>query len=534
MTDKKLLEKYKNMLLELPNVNKVEHVESKTSNITTDWSATGFTPFQIAREFGANFYDSCIENNLPVSNVKVSTKNDQIVMYSPKTKFSLKKLFYLGSKKLELDNSAVVGMHGEGFKLSCVSLARLSVYDPINISGQDALIVGIGKEDPETKFRPLVFHFFRINEQDGTYFIINTLSPEIKKAFEKTMLNFMHPENPLVGKLLNEHNDIECYESTEKDGYGFYRGLQRVIIKNIPVIINIKRPYSSLEKLTRQDRDRNNFSEKIQGKFFNIFCSSGFGSEFNGDNPAIYHIIKSSKPIWEKGAPLLSALASASYYALKDSPRLKKLFGNNYFAESKYRYCNGMDWSTWYSTTTQAWILKRDRKECKKKKKLPSYFSFLGLESSLDRFLISRKNAEKRIKNKKTADLTTKENRAIDFLFKASKEINPSFTNLFNTNNEESNLYDVKFRKIFCKELLGELKNNSDYNSKTVYLHKDLFKSNFGVVLSTFLHELSHASGSGDGQREFSDMLTVLLASSINKHKTISKYNKEWSKYKLS
>ena len=193
-----------------------------------------------------------------------------------------------------------------------------------------------------------------------------------------------------------------------------------------------------------------------------------------------------------------------------------------------------MDWSTWYSTTTQAWILKRDRKECKKKKKLPSYFSFLGLESSLDRFLISRKNAEKRIKNKKTADLTTKENRAIDFLFKASKEINPSFTNLFNTNNEESNLYDVKFRKIFCKELLGELKNNSDYNSKTVYLHKDLFKSNFGVVLSTFLHELSHASGSGDGQREFSDMLTVLLASSINKHKTISKYNKEWSKYKLS
>ena len=37
--DKKLLERYTNILLDLPNVNKVEHVESKTSNITTGWGA---------------------------------------------------------------------------------------------------------------------------------------------------------------------------------------------------------------------------------------------------------------------------------------------------------------------------------------------------------------------------------------------------------------------------------------------------------------------------------------------------------------
>lgn len=532
MTDKKIIEKYENMLLELPNVTKVKHIESKVSNITTSWSATGWTPFQIARDIGANFYDSCVENKLPIDNVKVSTKNDQVVMHSPKTKFSLKKLFFLGSRKSELENDSIVGCHGEGFKMAVVSLARLSVYDPINISGSDALIVGIGKEDPETKLRALEYHYYKINEQNGTYFIINTLSPEIKKAFEKTMLNFMHAKNPLVGELLNEYNDIQCYKSTEKDGYGFYRGLQRVKIKSIPVIINIKKPYKSLENLTRQDRDRSNFSDKIQSKFFNIFCSSGFGYEFNGDNPAIYHIIKSSKPIWEKGAPLLSALASASYSKLKDSPKLKKLFGNNYFAESKFRYCDGMDWSTWYSTTTQSWILRRDRREKEKKKKLPSYFSYLGLESSLDAFIRSKKNSEKRIKNKKTAELTHKEKRAVDFLFKASKAINPSFTNLFNIYDEDNNLYDVKFRKIFCKELHGELKNNSDYNSKTVYLHKDLFKSNFGQVLSVFLHELSHATGSRDGQREFSDMLTVLLASSINKHKTISKYNKEWLRHR--
>ena len=63
--------------------------------------------------------------------------------------------------------------------------------------------------------------------------------------------------------------------------------------------------------------------------------------------------------------------------------------------------------------------------------------------------------------NKKTADLSPRENKAVDFLFKASKGINPSFANLFNRDNEDNNLYDVKFRKIFCKELLGELKNNN-------------------------------------------------------------------------
>ncbi len=39
MTKDKVIEKCKNLLLELPNVKKVKHVESKVSNITTNWSA---------------------------------------------------------------------------------------------------------------------------------------------------------------------------------------------------------------------------------------------------------------------------------------------------------------------------------------------------------------------------------------------------------------------------------------------------------------------------------------------------------------
>ena len=118
-------------------------------------------------------------------------------------------------------------------------------------------------------------------------------------------------------------------------------------------------------------------------------------------------------------------------------------------------------------------------------------------------------------------------------MFKASKGVSPSFANLFNRESEDDNLYDVKFKKSFCNELLGELKNNSDYNSKTIYLHKDLFKSNFGRVFSSFLHELSHATGNGDGSREFSDCLTFLLEQSIEKNKKINQYAKEWNSYRI-
>ena len=90
MTDK-IIEKYKNMLLDLPNVTTTEHIESKTSNITTSWGAQPWDELMVSRDILANFYDGCIEAKLPIDNVKISTKNDQIIVSSLKTKFALKK-----------------------------------------------------------------------------------------------------------------------------------------------------------------------------------------------------------------------------------------------------------------------------------------------------------------------------------------------------------------------------------------------------------------------------------------------------------
>ena len=107
----------------------------------------------------------------------------------------------------------------------------------------------------------------------------------------------------------------------------------------------------------------------------------------------------------EKGHPLLSAIASHSYSRLKDDPEMYSIFGKQYISESKFRYSSSISWSDWYSTSTQSYILKRDKQKKKNKIMLPSYFSAFGVESSLDAFIRNKENTEKRIKNTKTKDL---------------------------------------------------------------------------------------------------------------------------------
>ena len=52
-------------------------------------------------------------------------------------------------------------------------LCRHSIYDPICISGSQALVVGVGEEVKGTELRPLVYHYFEINKIEGSYLILN-------------------------------------------------------------------------------------------------------------------------------------------------------------------------------------------------------------------------------------------------------------------------------------------------------------------------------------------------------------------------
>ena len=132
--------------------------------------------------------------------------------------------------------------------------------------------------------------------------------------------------------MLHSYNDITIYKSNDKkNGYGFYKGLKRIDIKDIPIIISIDKSYAALDKKVKIDRDRKAFDSKLQSTFYSIFQEVVYYHDLQ-NNPAIKFILKSSKEIWPKGHLLLSAIASNSYGRLKDDQSLKELFGKEYYA----------------------------------------------------------------------------------------------------------------------------------------------------------------------------------------------------------
>ena len=526
MTD---INKLKEILLELEEIKNVEFLKSVPSAVTTSWSEEIWTEDMIARDSIQNFYDGVIENNIEIDKIEISIVKDTIKIYAP-NEFNLEKLYYLGSTKSESDVQQI-GAHGEGGKKVFSDLARLGVYNPVLISGDKALIISVGDEVENTNgLRPLIYNYFKINKLNGNYFIIKTINKKIKKAYQYGLKHFFYSKNPIIGDILHDYNGISIYKSNNVNGVGFYKNLKRIDIIGIPVIIHINKSYAALDKKVKMDRDRKAFDSKLQSSFYSIVSRSGFYYNDMVGNQAIKHILKSSKNIWPKGHLLLSALASNSYGRLKDDKSLKELFSNDYYAESRWTYSRDITYNDWFSTSTQNFIRNKTNKEKKKKKILPAYFTSFGVMSALESFIKNKKNAENRIKNKKTNDLTLKEKKAIDFMFAAAKSISPSFAKLFTKDEYNDPLYNVSFKTITCKDLLGELKDKYDYNTKVIYLHKSLFKESFGKMFSVFLHELSHALGGYDGDRSFSDCLTILIEKCIDNNNEVKKYSKEWSK----
>jgi len=171
MTD---INKFKDLLLEVPEITSAEHINSVPSAITTSWSEEIWTEDMIARDTLQNFYDGCTENKLPISDIKISTDNDTVKIHAP-NEFNLEKLYYIGSTKPEAE-SQMIGAHGEGGKKVFSDLARMGVFNPVLLSGDKALVVSVGNEVPNTDgLRPLIYNYFSINKLKGNYFIIKTI-----------------------------------------------------------------------------------------------------------------------------------------------------------------------------------------------------------------------------------------------------------------------------------------------------------------------------------------------------------------------
>ena len=182
MEKNKKIEIYKNLILDVPGVSSAKFDKSIESSVTTSWGVNWDADF-IARDILQNFRDS---NLSEIEKVVVNTKNDKILVEGNNC-FDLRKLFFVGSNKAGDDTT--VGEYGEGFKAAVVSMLKRGIQAPVSVSGDTAVVIDVGDEVVED-LRPLVYHFFKVNKQNKTSFLIHTYDKELKAAFDFGMSHF--------------------------------------------------------------------------------------------------------------------------------------------------------------------------------------------------------------------------------------------------------------------------------------------------------------------------------------------------------
>ena len=528
------IEKMKQFLLEIPGINRVKFKNSQISSVSTKWGVQ-WSEFAITRDFIQNFYDKNRDN---VNAIKIGVKNDLVSVVAP-NEFDLRELYFLGSQKAG-DNSTV-GEYGEGFKAAVVSLIKLGHDYVVSTSGNLACVISIGDQiDNDLDLRPLVYNFFEINTLKGCGLFIKTYNEELKSCFKIGLDQYWYEENKLVGEKLHQHNEFSFYKSKDQHGHIFYGNIKRAEIKDIPLVISINKRYAAIQKKIGTDRDRNSFSEKLTSALYKIVFKNGFHYTASSTDPVINYILQETKKLWSRGNghPLLQAIADNLGYLChyeEDKEHLKKLFGDNYYAQSSYKYCRNRSISWW---EVQPDIALKDRQYKREGKiELPSYFACFGVASSADNIETERVRIKEEAENKNTQKLTGKEINGLKLCLECVKEIAPEFRSLFSDlidgsfSTEAGRVYNVSFMSVTSEKLLGELKSSGKtFGDKIIYLNKKLFKSNFGEVFSTLLHECCHLFGR-DGDRGFTDALTIVMSRIINNHKIIEEYCHRWDLY---
>ena len=173
-TGKKNIERMRQFLLDLPNINKCEFIDSQTSSVSTKWGVS-WSEFAIVRDYLQNFYDNHRDN---INDININIENDLISVTAPK-EFDLRELYFLGSQKTNSTNS--VGQYGEGFKAATVSLIKLGHDYVTSTSGDMACVISVGEQiEGNLDIRPLVYNYFKINRQTGCGLFIKSFNEELK------------------------------------------------------------------------------------------------------------------------------------------------------------------------------------------------------------------------------------------------------------------------------------------------------------------------------------------------------------------
>ena len=468
------------------------------SAVTTAWGVR-WNEMQIARDVLQNFYDANRED-LPAVAV---TLEDRAVRIAAPVGFDLERLFYLGSEKTRDDD----GEYGEGFKAAATCLLRDHGVTPVALSGTTLVHVRLADAAvSNTNLRPLMYDFYTITPAySGAMLLLPSCSPPLARELRQGMAHFFFEQNPVLGRKIWESVDhhYALYHSAGADGHIFYRQLKRATIPGLPVVPVIQKASSRIDKKVQQDRDRNAFEDTVLSFCYDVFAR---GSAVN--EVVVLAILEASRPFWEHGHPLLSALASHRQTNLA-TVGTRALFADKYYAVAA---AHDAATKLRHEQVEAPWKLERRRQ-------LPSYFTKFGVPRAATHLADLRAKALTE-EQQKARPITRAEHGGIRALQRALDDLAPLLARLFGTKHVRYSVADTDV-------ILGALKQGRGYQNIEVYLAATVFAEDFGRALAIFLHEHAHICGY-DGSRGFTDALTELIEGIIRHRGALDNYEHDW------
>ena len=95
------IKKLKDIILELKEVNEVEHIKSIESSVTTSWGEETWNFEKISRDILQNARDGVVSAKMDIDQIKITTEDDQIKVYAP-NEYSLEKYIWQFKRRLEV------------------------------------------------------------------------------------------------------------------------------------------------------------------------------------------------------------------------------------------------------------------------------------------------------------------------------------------------------------------------------------------------------------------------------------------------
>jgi len=480
--------------------------ESVRSSVTTAWGVNWDDDF-IARDIMQNFFDA---NRHCLAQVCVTTNGSDVSISAP-TEYDLTRLYLLGSEKGPDD----VGIYGEGFKAAVVCILRRHKATIIAASGTQVLQIRVDELPAgKTKLYPLVYDRFSTSTPiRGNRLVLRDTTPHLAAAMKRGLTHFFYEGNPLLGEQLDaEGDDFVVYRATSSEGHMFYRNLRRGELPGIPLVLVLNKKYEAIERLVKNDRDRNAFGEHVRNAFYAVWARSYFKPMWGDGRQRL--LVESARPLWERGEghPLLAKVADCMRWRERwASASAEAVFGDRFFACSP-KAEPGL--TLRYKTIEEDW-LRHSRTA------LPGYFARFGVPSAEQHVKEADEQARKEAQTQGVRPPSPCETQAIELLAGLVRELAPEIMVNFDRGRT---VYSVAKTEV----LLGELKQGRQYNSREVYLAESVFGASLGHALAVFLHEHAHIFGH-DGSRGFTDSLTRLIEAVISLRVILDLAEQRWN-----